>query len=95
MDPEFLYSLSLPLSWLLFPLGIFFITFVVYSLFNMYHLFRFGVYNFGLYIISTVYVLGTACLISMAAWIIVDLDWSMALSLGTFFEKYSQTILPL
>jgi len=95
MDPEFFSSFSLSVSWLLLPLGIFFIVFVIYSLFNMYHLFRFGVYNFGLYIISTIYVLGTVALISMALWVVLDLDWSASLSLGNFFEDYSQTILPL
>jgi len=87
--------LTLSVSWLLLPLGFYFAVFVIYSFFNMYHLFRFGVYNFGLYIISTIYILGTVILVSTAIWVVLDIDWSASLSLESFFEDYSQTILPL
>ena len=95
MDLEIFSSLSLSVSWLLLPLGIFFLVFVLYSLFNLYHLFRFGVYNFGLYIISTIYILGTVFLVSLAIFITLDIDWTASISLKNFFEDYSQTILPI
>lgn len=95
MDPDFLSSLSLPIAWLLLPLGIFFLVFMIYSVFNMYHLFRFGVYNFGLYIISTIYILETAFLVSVTIWIVLDLDWSVSFSLGDLSESASHLILPL
>lgn len=84
---------TIPLSVLLIPLGLFLIFYVFYSIFNVYHLLRFGVYGFGLYLITTLFVLGTIFLLSLSSFFLLRYDWSAPIQLDPLLDV-SDTTLP-
>ncbi|HCB56308.1 TPA: hypothetical protein DEP26_05090 [Candidatus Uhrbacteria bacterium] len=87
-------SLSFPLWFVLIPFVLFFALFLIYNIFNMYHLLRFGVFGFGLYLITTIYTLGTFLLVCVAFFILVQYDWTTSVDLGQLLAGYSDSIFP-
>lgn len=85
---DFLPNIAIPLSVFLIPVGFFFLVFLIYSLFNMYHLLRFGVYGFGLYSLVSLYALGTIFLLLASFYLILQFDWTLTLSVDTFVDGY-------
>ncbi len=79
-------GLTIPISILLIPFGLFLIFYVFYSIFNIYHLLRFGVYNFGLYALTALFTLGTIFLLSLSAFFLWRYDWSQPISFDNFLE---------
>ena len=72
----------IPISVLLIPLIIFLIFYLVYSFFNVYHLLRFGVYGFGLYMITTLYAAGTILLMAISIYFLLGYDWTQPIMFG-------------
>jgi hypothetical protein len=79
-------NFSFPISLLLIPLGIFMLFYLFYSIFNIYHLLRFGVYGFGLYIIATIFTLGTIFFIGTTGFLLIRYDWNAPVVLGEIFQ---------
>ena len=74
-------SFSIPISIFLLIFGGYVIFYFLYSLFNVYHLVRYGVYGFGLYLIVTVFTAGSICLVAGSTFFLMQYDWSAPISL--------------
>ena len=74
--------ISFPITYLLIPYGLFLAIFMVYSFFNIYHLMRYGIYNFRLYLISVIFLGGTLFILGSSALVLFGFDWSVSLDLG-------------
>jgi len=82
----------IPISVLLIPLGIFLLFYIFYSTFNIYHLLRFGVYNFSLYVIATVFALGSIFLIGLSLFFLLKFDWNAPISFNDFVGTDTELI---
>jgi len=82
-------SVSIPVSVFLYVYGAYMVFFLLYSLFNVYHLVRYGVYGFGLYTIVTIFTGGTILLAAGSVFLLMGYDWSAPLSLETILPPAS------
>ncbi|MBU0531205.1 hypothetical protein KJ910_01785 [Patescibacteria group bacterium] len=76
---------SFPIFYFLFPYALFLLVFIVFSLFNVYHLLRYGIYNFNLYVLCTVYMAGTLLILGASVIMILQFDWTVPLQLSSIF----------
>jgi len=76
-------TFAVPLSVLLIPYGLFMLIFFLYSIFNVYHLMRFGIYGHSLYIIVILFLMGSVVLSGISAFGLLQYDWSINLSAAT------------
>lgn len=74
------------IQYFLIPYGLFVLIFLVFSFFNIYHLMRYGIYNFALYVLSVIYLSGTIFVLGMSAIILFGFDWSVSLELGQILD---------
>ena len=76
-----------PLALLWIPYGVFLGVFVLYSLFCLYHLWRFGV-GFGwIAILSSVYIVVSVAMISVSLFWLGTYDWSSSVSWNTLIPS--------
>ncbi len=87
-------SISIPIAVFLIVYGAYMLFYILYSLFNIYHLVRYGIYGFGLYVIVTVFAGGTILLIGASLFMLMEYDWSMPISLGSAVEYYNEDLFP-
>lgn len=79
--------IELPLWFLLIPLGIFGLFFILYSFFNVYHLLRFATFSLGTYFITIVFVGGTIIIAALFYnFFFSHYDWTLTWSLSDFLE---------
>ena len=82
MFPEF----SIPISVFLGLYAFFILFYVIYSLFNIYHLVRFGVSGPFLFGLLGVYLIGTVVLLAMSGLSLMRFDWSTPFSITTLLQ---------
>lgn len=87
-------NISVPISIFLIVWGAYMLFYILYSLFNVYHLIRYGVYGFGLYLIVTIFAGGTVILVAGSAFLLMEYDWSVPLSLQNSIELYNEDLFP-
>ncbi|MBI4713771.1 hypothetical protein HY771_01110 [Candidatus Uhrbacteria bacterium] len=87
-------ELTLPVSIFLLLYGAYLLLFLFYSLFNIYHLIRYGLYGFGLYLIITVFAGGTILLVSGSIFLLMKYDWSQPIFVNGLIETYGNNLLP-
>ncbi len=75
-------ELSFPIGVVLLPFGLFMLFYCVYSLFNLYHLLRFGVAGLVLYGVVTLYAAGTVAILVAVIWGLSPYDFSYPVSLA-------------
>mgnify|MGYP001594656129 CR=1 FL=1 len=85
-------DLAFPISFFLVFFGIFLLFYAVYSAFNLYHLLRFGIDGFGLYLIVTVYTGGSLVLAAAAFYLLSQYDWSVPFAIGNIFGASETSI---
>jgi len=66
--------------------------FLFYGLFNIYHLIRYGLYGFGLYLIVTIFAGGTILLVSGSIFMLMEFNWSQPIFLNDVIETYSKDL---
>jgi hypothetical protein len=79
-------QISLPIGILLAVFAAYMIFYVLYGLFNIYHLLRYGVYGFGLYLLLAIFTGGTIILVSGSIFWLMEYDWTTTISLQNFFN---------
>ena len=67
---------SFPILYFLIPYSFFVLIFIVFSIFNVYHLLRYGIYNFNLYILTFIYIGGTIFILGTSWIVLYTFDWS-------------------
>ncbi len=87
-------TINIPIAVFLIIYGAYMLFYVLYSLFNIYHLIRYGVYGFGLYLIVTVFTGGTIILIGASVFMLLGYDWTTPLSLSNAVEYYNEDLFP-
>ena len=87
-------DISVPISIFLIIWGEYMLNYVLYTIFNIYHLIRYGVYGFGLYLIVTIFAGGTVILVAGSAFLLMEYDWSVPLSLQNTIELYNEDLFP-
>lgn len=73
---------SFPIGVILLPFGLFMLFYCVYSLFNLYHLLRFGVAGPILYAVTTLYAVGTVGILIGSIIGLSSYDFSYPISLS-------------
>ena len=87
-------NIDLPIYVFLFVFGVYMLFYVLYSLFNIYHLIRYGVYGFGLYLIVTIFTGGTILLVAGSFFLFAEYDWTIPVSLDNAAEFYNKDLFP-
>ncbi|MBI4435390.1 hypothetical protein HY630_01855 [Candidatus Uhrbacteria bacterium] len=87
-------NIDLPLYVFLVVFGAYMVFYVLYSLFNIYHLVRYGVYGFGLYLIVTVFTGGTILLVAGSTFLLLEYNWMLPISLENATEFYNEDLFP-
>jgi hypothetical protein len=87
-------DINIPLYLLLFVFGGYMLFYILYSLFNIYHLIRYGVYGFGLYLIVAIFTGGTIILIAGSFFLLTTYNWLLPISLNSTFESYQEELFP-
>jgi hypothetical protein len=87
-------SFAIPLWAFLAVFGLFLLFFLVHSFFNLYHFLRFGIYGFGLYGITTLFVFGTFALLGISTLLLLPYDWTASLQLSTLFGSFDSGLFP-
>ncbi len=84
-----------PISFFLIPYAVFIVIFLIFSFFNIYHLLRYGIYNFALYLLSVIYIGGTIFIIGASYILLSDYSWAASFSLDTIIGEPNQQFLEL
>lgn len=84
-------ELSIPISIFLFVFGAYMLFYLLYSLFNIYHLVRYGVYGFGLYLLVTIFTGGTILLVSGSFFMLSEFNWNEPISINTVISDFTQS----
>jgi hypothetical protein len=92
--PFDLPQISIPIGVLLFVFAAYMVFYVLYSLFNIYHLIRYGVYGFGLYVLVTVFTGGTIILVSASIFFLMEYDWTLPISFQNTADFYNNDLFP-
>lgn len=87
-------NISVPVGAFLIVYGAYMMFYVLYSLFNVYHLLRYGVYGFGLYLLVTIFTGGTIILVAGSTFLLMEYDWAHPISLDNTVEYYNEDLFP-
>lgn len=87
-------NISIPIVVFLIVYGAYMLFYILYSLFNIYHLIRYGVYGFGLYIIVTVFTGGTILLLAGSFFLLAEYNWMQPVSINNALETYNESLFP-
>lgn len=82
-----LANIAIPLWSLLVFYGVFLLFFVIYSLFNLYHLLRFGTFGIGLFGITALFIGGTAVLLTVSFAMLSTFDWSADVRVSDYLQE--------
>ncbi len=87
-------QISIPISVFLFLFAGYLLFYISYSLFNIYHLLRYGIYSFSLYVLITVFAGGTILLTAGSVFLLWDIDWNHPIGLSDTVQYYNDDIFP-
>ncbi|NBS41848.1 hypothetical protein EBS80_04305 [bacterium] len=82
-------AIAIPLWALLVVYGAFLAFFLLYALFNLYHLLRFGTYGAGLYTVICVFTAGTVGILIATYALLSPIDWTVTIPLSSVFQGAS------
>ena len=85
---------GIPLWVILIPFTLFGIVFLIYSIFNFYHLIRFGVYSYGMYFIMTLYILVTLGILSAATFLLMGYKLFDVITMEILFGTAAGKLIP-
>jgi len=87
-------NITVPTLVFLIPFGIFMFFYVLYSLFNIYHLIRYGIFGKGLYLLITIFSAGAILLSAGSIFLLLGFDWNTAISLQETSNLYNNNVIP-
>jgi hypothetical protein len=87
-------DLSVPIWIFLYVYGAYMLFYVLYSLFNIYHLIRYGVYGFGLYLLVTIFTGGTILLLTGSFFLLSEYNWNELVSVNGILKNESSGLFP-
>jgi len=79
-------QIEIPILALLIPYGLVLLFLATYSFFNTYHLLRFATYNFGSYLITTLFIGGGVIIAAVSFFYLSSVDWTVAWNLNNFLQ---------
>ncbi|MEI6510918.1 MAG: hypothetical protein WCO25_02630 [Candidatus Uhrbacteria bacterium] len=84
-------NLAIPMWTFLGAYGLFLAVFSLYSLFNLYHLVRFGTASTGLYAVTALFAGGTVLLVGATVFLLAPYDWSASISVSDLLRQTAST----
>jgi hypothetical protein len=87
-------NIAAPISVFLIPFGIFMFLYILYSLFNIYHLIRYGIFGKGLYFLITIFSAGAILLSAGSIFILLGFDWGTSIGLQEASNLYNNNVIP-
>ena len=81
-------TFPIPLWSLLVFYSLFLLFFCLYTIFNVYHLVRFGTYGFGLYLITAVFLFGSVVLLAISFTMLSSYDWTTRIPISDYIDTY-------
>lgn len=87
-------NFSIPIYVFLFVFAAYMLFYVLYALFNIYHLIRYGVYGFGLCLIVTIFTGGTIILVSGSVFLLMEYNWMHPITFGDAVDYYNEDLFP-
>ena len=87
-------NVSIPIAVFLIVYGAYMLFYVLYALFNVYHLIRYGVYGLGMYLIVTLFTGGTILLVAGSAFLLLEYDWTQPISVQKTIDYYNEDLFP-
>ncbi len=87
-------QISIPISIFLFLYAGYLFFYIAYSLFNIYHLLRYGIYGFSLYVLITIFAGGTILLIASSIFLLWDVNWAHQIGLSEGAQYYNEDLFP-
>lgn len=84
--PFSLSSFAIPIWSFLVVYGAFLAFFLLYTAFNLYHLFRFGTYGIGLYAVMATFTFGTFGVLVISYALLAPYDWTATIPLASLFQ---------
>ncbi len=83
------FDFSISTSIFLYVFSAYLIFYLLYSLFAVFHLLKYGVYNLSLYLLIIVFAGGTLLLVSESLIVLAELDWSTPIPINEVLQKHS------
>ncbi len=87
-------ELSVPVSIFLYVFGAYMLFYILYSLFNIYHLIRYGVYGYGLYFLVTIFTGGTILLLAGSFFLLSEYNWNEPISVNGLIDNSDSGLFP-
>lgn len=88
-------SFAFPVWILLVLYSGFLLFYLIYSIFSVYHLVKFGVYGSGLYVLVTLFVGGSLLLVGGSVLLLAGVEWSSVVHPANWFNLTSTSGIPL
>ena len=85
---------SISTSIFLYLFGAYLTFYLLYSLFTVFHLLKYGVYNFSLYLLITVFAGGTILLVSGSLFYLSGFDWSTPIPMYQVLQEENSGLFP-
>lgn len=85
-------EISIPVFSLLGIFGLYMTCYVLYSLFNIFHLVKYGVAGNGLVLIVSIFLGGTVLLITGSIFILLPYDWTYAIPLNEITDVFNENV---
>lgn len=86
--PFSLSEISFPIIVFLGVYGFFLLFYIIYSLFTVMHLVKYGVAGFPLYLLTAVYAGGTILLVSVSIFMLARYDWTYSVPLDFIVKLF-------
>ncbi len=87
-------NISAPIAVFLIPYGIFMFIYILYSLFNIYHLIRYGLSGSGLFLLITIFGAGAVLLSAGSIFLLLGFDWNTSIGLQEASSFYNNNVIP-
>lgn len=68
--------------------------YILYGIFNIYHLVRYGIYGTGLYALITIFGSGAILLSAGSIFLLLGFDWSTPIAIQEVSNLYNNNIIP-
>ena len=87
-------NINVSIAVFLIPFGLFMFLYILYGLFNIYHLVRYGIYNPKLYVLITVFSAGAILLSAGSIFLLLGFDWSTPINFQEAASLYNNNVIP-
>ncbi|OGL62670.1 hypothetical protein A3C09_02740 [Candidatus Uhrbacteria bacterium RIFCSPHIGHO2_02_FULL_47_44] len=85
-------EISIPVFSFLGIFGLYMACYVLYSLFNIFHLVKYGIAGNGLFLIVFTFLGGTILLVAASIFLLLPYDWTYAIPLNQITDVFNENV---